>query len=376
MHRRLAVVIATGQQQTASVTLTLMELKAGATGTDISKTKVALGSLLNLLPEFKTTLTMQNAGTEATLAYTVTNLGASLVTPKQVADKLAEFINTKTPAVISALAALGTVKMGASGCFTKSTDVKTVVDAVIPVTTAATSAPTTPATVAPALTAAPGQTLAPTAAPTSAPGQTLAPTQLPTAAATAAPGQTLAPTSAPTAAPGQTLAPTAAPTAAPVTTTGNFELKMTKDEANKLANDPKATEALAAALKKTIGADAISVTITAIYVDGVKVLGTRRLADSTIKVEWAVVSAKAIAPEAIVAETLKTNVEAEAKAVGVTVVITEAPALVVVPAPTTAPTGATPTPSAIDASGSASTSIHPLAAPLAAMAAVLAQIFA
>jgi len=86
-----------------------------------------------------------------------------------------------------------------------------------------------------------------------------------------------------------------------------------------------------------------------------------------------VVSTKAIAPEAIVAETLKTNIEAEAKAVGVTVVITEAPAVVVVtPAPTTAPTGATPIPQG----DLTSASMHSAAAPLAAMAAVLAQIFA
>jgi len=123
---------------------------------------------------------------------------------------------------------------------------------------------------------------------------------------------------------------TAGPAAVTViTSTGKIEIKMSKADATALATKPEAKAALAIAIAKTINVDASKVTILAIYVDGVMV-GSRRLAsDSTVRVDWQVKAAAAIESAAMDANTLKTNIQVEAKAVGVNVTITALPSVTV-----------------------------------------------
>jgi len=84
--------IATGKQQTATLTFTLKDVKSGTK--DTAKVKVKLDSILQLQPELKTTLSMVASGTEASMRYKITNLGASKVTPLQVAEKLRGYLNS------------------------------------------------------------------------------------------------------------------------------------------------------------------------------------------------------------------------------------------------------------------------------------------
>jgi len=116
--------------------------------------------------------------------------------------------------------------------------------------------------------------------------------------------------------------------AAVVTSTGKVEVKMTKAHADVLTKTPaKAKLAFASAIAKTIGVAASDVTVTAIYIDGVKVSG-RRLADSVVKVEWTAKAKKAVVAANINAAALKTNIQTEAKAVAnVDIKVTETPTM-------------------------------------------------
>jgi len=128
-RRRLAAnVVTDGKRQTASVRFTLENLVSGITGKDTPKVKVKLDSILQLQPTLQSELTMVKSGTEASMMYKITNLGSSKVAPSQVAEKLRGYLNSGTTSTKTALATLGTVKLGTSGCCTLSTDVKTVVD--------------------------------------------------------------------------------------------------------------------------------------------------------------------------------------------------------------------------------------------------------
>jgi len=103
--------------------------------------------------------------------------------------------------------------------------------------------------------------------------------------------------------------PPAAPTTAEVTTTGKVEMKMSSEQATALKAKPaEAKKAFGKAIAKTINVDAAKVTITDIYVDDKKVGGTRRLADSTVRVDWSVKADKRVDAAAMVPATLKTNV--------------------------------------------------------------------
>jgi hypothetical protein len=113
-------------KQTATITFTLKSLKGAAK--DVPTAKANVDSVLQLQSELQTTLSMVVSGTEASMIYKVTNLGTSAVKPSQVTEKLRGFLNSGDSKVKTALAGLGTVKLGAKGCCVLSTNVKTVVD--------------------------------------------------------------------------------------------------------------------------------------------------------------------------------------------------------------------------------------------------------
>jgi len=135
--------VSSGDKQTASVTFTLKDLKG--TSKDAPTAKVKIDSILQLQSELQATLSMVVSGKEASMIYKITNLGISQVAPSQVAEKFRGFLNAGDPSTKSALAPLGTVKLGAKGCCTLSTDVKTVVDKT-PTTTTTTTTTTTSTT--------------------------------------------------------------------------------------------------------------------------------------------------------------------------------------------------------------------------------------
>lgn len=62
------------------------------------------------------------------MLYKITNLGTSTVAPSKVADMLRGYLNSGNKDVKTALASLGTVKLGKKGCCSLSSDVKAVVD--------------------------------------------------------------------------------------------------------------------------------------------------------------------------------------------------------------------------------------------------------
>jgi len=111
----------------------------------VPKVKVHLDSILQLQPELQSTLSMVVVDDEATMRYKITNLGASKVMPSTVASKLREFLNANKKDTANALAPIGTVKLGPSGCCTLSTGSKVIVEQ----TTASSiiDAPTTTTTV-------------------------------------------------------------------------------------------------------------------------------------------------------------------------------------------------------------------------------------
>jgi hypothetical protein len=118
-----------------------------------------------------------------------------------------------------------------------------------------------------------------------------------------------------------------------VTSTGKTEIKMSKEQATALAATASAKKALANAIARTIDLPASIITITGIYIDGVKV-GSRRLTsittDSTVRVDWMVKAEEVVKAPAMDANALKANIEAEVKTVtGITIVITETPSVVV-----------------------------------------------
>ena len=82
--------------------------------------------------------------------------------------------------------------------------------------------------------------------------------------------------------------------------------------------------------------NASKVTIKAIYIDGEKLAGSRRLADAVVKVEWSVKANKAIDAKAMVPATLKANAQDALTAAGVAVEITSDPVTSIVPATTPA----------------------------------------
>jgi len=118
-----------------------------------------------------------------------------------------------------------------------------------------------------------------------------------------------------------------------VTSTGKFEVKMSKahgvalQAALAVGSGPKT--AMESAIAKTIGVAPATVTITAIYLDGVKI--GRRLqttgTDSTLRVEWQVTATTAVATAAMNPTTLKTNIEAKAAAAGLPLTLTELPSV-------------------------------------------------
>jgi hypothetical protein len=123
-----------------------------------------------------------------------------------------------------------------------------------------------------------------------------------------------------------------------ITSTGTVSMKMSKAHATALVAKPEAKTAFASAVAKTTGLDASAITITAIYVDGVKQNSTRRLStEATVTFDWEAKATKAISTADMNTATLQKKIVAEVKAVaGVTVVITAAPSVTVVPQPAAA----------------------------------------
>jgi hypothetical protein len=105
-------------------------------------------------------LTMQKAtgATEASMTYTIYNQGSSKVTPKRVAENLKDNLNSKNPNYVSALASLGTARLGTSGCCQLTMKSEAVTDTSL--ATAASPTPT-PGTPAASPTPTPGTTAAP-----------------------------------------------------------------------------------------------------------------------------------------------------------------------------------------------------------------------
>merc|ERR1740133_954803 len=110
-----------------------------------------------------------------------------------------------------------------------------------------------------------------------------------------------------------------------VTSKGTVAVKMSKADATALVAKPTAKAAFASAVAKTTGLAASKITITAIYVDGVKV--ARRLAtESTVTFDWEAKHTGAVTAADMDATTLQTQIVAEIKAVAdLTVAITAVP---------------------------------------------------
>jgi hypothetical protein len=136
--RRLnSVKVASTTKQTATLKFSLNELTTGAKKTAVQTAKVKLDSLLQVLPSHHSDLTMQKAtgATEASMTYTLYNQGSSKVTPKRIAENLKDNLNSKNPDYVSALAPLGKVKLGTSGCCQLTMKSQTVTDASLTTTT-------------------------------------------------------------------------------------------------------------------------------------------------------------------------------------------------------------------------------------------------
>jgi len=108
---------------------------------------------------------------------------------------------------------------------------------------------------------------------------------------------------------------------------GSFSVKMPSTNAGAFTSNPKAKEVFQKALASTLGVNAADVIIKDLFVDGVKV-GARRLADSNVKVDYEVRTAKVIdstTMDSTAMATLKSNVEKQAASIGAPVIITELP---------------------------------------------------
>jgi hypothetical protein len=113
------------------------------------------------------------------------------------------------------------------------------------------------------------------------------------------------------------------------TFTGSFSFKMSVAHAKALCTDPKAKDVFAKALASSVGLDASSVKINAIYIDGAKVARRlsefslpRRLADSSVKVDYEAITTKTIAKlTSGELSALGSGIKQQAKAVGIDVVI-------------------------------------------------------
>jgi len=138
--RRLAA-ISTGTKQSASLSFTLMSLTIDAES-KTNDVKVALDSIFQLTAAHQSTLTQVLSGGEASMIYLVWNLGAVAVSPQTITQKVQSAIDAKQTDVKTALAPIGSVKYGGSGCCTLNIDVKTIVDK-SPVTTRTTITTTT-----------------------------------------------------------------------------------------------------------------------------------------------------------------------------------------------------------------------------------------
>jgi len=134
--RRLAA-ITTGTKQSASLSFTLMSLTIDAES-KTNDVKVALDSIFQLTAAHQSTLTQVMSEGEASMMYKVWNLGAVAVSPQAITQKVQSAIDAKQTDVKTALAPIGAVKYGGSGCCTLNIDVKTIVDK-SPVTTTTTT---------------------------------------------------------------------------------------------------------------------------------------------------------------------------------------------------------------------------------------------
>lgn len=108
-----------------TVGFTLSGLVSGTSAADTPAVKVKIDSLLQLQPQLESTLSYVVSGSTASLVYTIANVGASTVTPSQVAEKLKSFLKAGTSSIKSALSSLGST---IATCCTMSTDVKTMAD--------------------------------------------------------------------------------------------------------------------------------------------------------------------------------------------------------------------------------------------------------
>jgi len=125
-------------------------------------------------------------------------------------------------------------------------------------------------------------------------------------------------------------------TVAPTTPTvaGSFSVKMSSAHASLLATSPKAKAAFAEAFSRTIGLTASDVVIKAIYVNGKKIARRlqnssvpRRLAGSTVKVDYTAKTTKTVDASTVSASALQANIQVQAFAIGITVVITAPPTI-------------------------------------------------
>jgi hypothetical protein len=127
-------------QQKSSITFTLDNVIG--TAANVPKVKVQVDSHLQLPSSLKTELKITMGTGTASMIYSCTNLGTSLVTPASVTGKLRDLLNAKDPTMKTVFAPLGTVKLGPKGCCSLATDIKTVVEKVAK-TTSTTERPTT-----------------------------------------------------------------------------------------------------------------------------------------------------------------------------------------------------------------------------------------
>merc|ERR1719262_1549964 len=92
----------------------MSSLKAGV---DIDSVKQNLDGMLNVPDEHQTTLTMTTKNAVGTLTYSVSNLGATAVTPTQITTKLKGELSSKTQGVKNVVGDVGTI---ATCCQTSS----------------------------------------------------------------------------------------------------------------------------------------------------------------------------------------------------------------------------------------------------------------
>jgi len=125
----------------------------------------------------------------------------------------------------------------------------------------------------------------------------------------------------PTVAPGS-VAGDGAPTSTVVTTTGSIQATMLATQTSDVVTKPEAKTALANAIAKTINLPSTAVTIMATTPVGAT--------GDTVKVDWVVKAAVPITPTAMDGNTLKTNIESAATAVGIPVTLTTVPSVTIV----------------------------------------------